>query len=141
MEIVVINQEKISQKKLKEIIRFVRPKNITIPKIYVRKVNSYSFYGAYYYPVNRPRKIYASVGTCAAFPTFVVRNKKGQKQGYATNFWIYSQEEALVYLLGHELYHHYQSTNHLPYLEKEADNYALIKIGRWRKRKLKKNLS
>jgi len=138
MEIVIINKEKISRKKLKEIIRFSRPSNITIPKIYIRKVNSFSFYGAYYYPTGRPRRIYASVGRCEAFPTFVIRNKRGRRQGYSTDFWIYSQEEALVYLLSHELKHHYQSTFGLPYSEREADSYALRKLERWRKRKIKK---
>src|ERR1041385_606975 len=99
MEIVVINQERVSRKKLKEIIRFVRPPHITIPKIYIRKVKGFIFYGAYYYRANVPRKIYASVGRYNNFPAYVIRGKKARRRGYKSDFWIYTQEEALVYLL------------------------------------------
>jgi hypothetical protein len=136
-EIVVINKAKISKKLLNKIIRFVRPNHISIPKIYIRKVNSFSFYGAYYYPNGKPRRIYASVGFHDKFPTFVMRNKIGQKQGYATNFWINSQEEAFCYLIAHELKHHYQSTFKMAFSEKEADEYALKKLKNWRKKKKK----
>lgn len=146
MEIVLINQTKVSTNKIKEIIRFVRPKNTTLPKIKIRSVTSFCFYGAYYYGNGTDERIYTSVGPYDKFPNFITRSRISQKEGYLSDFWLNSKEEALVYLLAHETRHCFQDQNpnaprigyknrHQKFSETDADTYALQKLKSWRKRK------
>lgn len=153
MEIVVINKTKVSTAKLKSIISFVKPKNTIIPPIRVRRVKSVVFYGAYYYPTGKKRRIYASVGQHTNFPYFVEREASELRMGYLGNFWLKNQEEALVYLLAHELRHSFQEQNpkaerlgskyrNRLFSETDCDTYAILQLERWRKKneRLKKRV-
>jgi hypothetical protein len=150
MAVVVINQTNVSTSKLKKIIRFVKPKNTVLPKITIRRVVSFCFYGSFYYS-KRSRSILASVGRYDKFPTWVIRNKESQREGYISGFWLHSQEEALIYLLAHELRHAYQDQNPQAqrigkkfkwqkFSETDCDTYALQKLEGWRKMKQKCNV-
>ncbi len=130
----ILNKSNFSEKTINKIVRFVRPKNIILPKITVKNSKSWKFYG--YYIPGQVKKIVVGVGRCNNFPSFIRRYKNTLKSGYLTDFWFKSKEEALVYLLAHELTHYLQHLEHkYNFSEKQADEYALKKLDQWRKKK------
>lgn len=146
MDIIVINKTRVSSKRLKEIIDFVRPKKTILPKIIVRNVKSFCFNGAYSYNGNIANNIYTSVGPYDNFPALINRAKRTQRIGYLSGFILKNKEECLVYLLAHETRHAFQHQNpdaprlgyknrYQLFSETDADTYALKKLEAWRKRK------
>lgn len=131
---------KISEQELVEIINFCKPPNCVINRLSIKnsRDKNYPYYG-YFRPDTKAIRI--GIGFKEFFPMVVDRTKKQLTQGYESGFYLYSREEALIYLLSHELRHIWQDQNRKVkrlgkikglYSESDADRYAVNKLEKWR---------
>ena len=138
------NKSTVPNSRVVSILKFYRvySKNLNI----TIKNTKDSFYGWF---DKDTQEIVVAVAFGDKFPIKVVRNKTCSIEGYASNFYLFSQEEALVYLIGHELRHLWQKEhNRSPrkgrikklYSETDAEIYALTKLNQWRNKKCLSNL-
>lgn len=144
---VIINQTRLSDAKLRQIIKFVAPKGIKLPQIIIQEAkNPWIIDGGYHPYDETPAECYLKIAKYTNFPFEMEVTKKEKKKGYLGGFKLKNKEEALVYLLGHELRHCYQhqypNTPRMGirkhrYSESDADIYAIKKLYEWRKRKQK----
>lgn len=143
---VIINQTRLSDAKLRKIIRFVAPKGIKLPQIIIKDGNSKAIDGGYHPNDEIPAECCLKIAKYTEFPFLMEVSKKEKRKGYLSGFKLNNKEEALVYLLGHELRHCFQ--HQFPeakrmgirknrYSESDADIYAVKKLYEWRKRKQK----
>lgn len=137
----IINKSNVNDKKFRDIIKFANPRGNPLPEIIALKNSKATFYG--YYVISEGI-ITVGIGNFKHFPQRIIRSKPEQKEGYASDFFLRSKEEALLYLFAHELRHHWQRLNpkaprlgnvRRKYSESDADLFALQKLDKWRLKK------
>lgn len=147
VSMLIINKSNVSSNKLREIIKFANPKGNPLPNLLALKNSKASFYG--YYIISK-EAVTVGIGNFRHFPVKIIRGKAARKEGYASDFFLRSKEEALLYLFSHELRHHWQRLNPKKprlgavsgqFSEEDADTYALTKLDKWRLKKKKRKMS
>lgn len=129
-------------KKVRQILRFITPKNTILPPIVIQSaLGQWVIDGTYY---ANDREMYLKVAKCTAFPFRMEITQKERDKGYLDGFYLRNKEEALVYIAAHELRHCFQAQHPTAkrmgkrknkYSESDADIYAVRKLEEWRKKK------
>jgi hypothetical protein len=136
----IINESDIPASKLERIVKFYKLRNLPEVSLHIR--HSKECYYAYF--LKEESKIVIGVGSGNHFPTKINRKEADKQNGYASGFYLFSQEEALVYLIGHELRHSWQKGNRYAkrkgrfkgvYSEADAEIFAIQKLNKWREAK------
>jgi len=154
----LINNTKLSDTKILDIVNFVKPKSLSGFDV---KVRCGSKSGRYKHvkPKNtfciwlddKPHNDFYFVGkrplVCVNIPTDnldqnIIIERKGGFNGYLS-YKCYGVEEWLVHILAHEIRHHWQSKHKRrigykskrgKYSERDADTYAIKKVREWRRK-------
>lgn len=139
-KICINNESNVPDCRIERIVKFYKLKNLPPISIHIRNSKK-PFYASFYYTKN---KIVIGIGCGSNFPTKITRSTEEIENGYASGFYIFSQEEALVYLLGHELKHAWQKNNRYAnrkgriksiYSETDAEIFAIQHLNKWRELK------
>jgi|SRR5437016_2890576 len=110
---------------IRNVMAFVRPPNINDFHFTIKYGKTFS--GFYYLHFNR---IWVSLGK-ASYPC--LRNEEPRKGGHIQNILILSEEEYLMFLTAHELFHLFLRNTKRPQSENACDAYALRKMREYRK--------
>lgn len=143
----VRNTTNIPNDRVRDIIRFTKPSGLANFDVMVR--NSKAHYGgrAYvggssYHALSHNKFVVLRIGSPDRFPYRYHPYQYAQHKG--RTYWIYSQEEMLVYLAAHELRHLWQSKKRRKgrrgyahgargrYSEVDTEAYAINKLRAWR---------
>jgi hypothetical protein len=139
-KITINNESNIPTGKIDKIVKFCKLRNLGDTIIHIR--NSKKCYYAYFQKDRR--RIVIGIGGGHHFPQKIYRNQQDINQGYASGFYLFSQEEALVYLLNHEMRHSWQKNNRFAkrkgrlksiYSETDAEIFAIQQLNKWREAK------
>ena len=110
---------------IRSVMEFVKPPNVDDFHFTIKYGKTFS--GFCYLHFNR---IWVSLGN-APYPC--LRNEEPRKGGHIQNILILSEEEYLMFLTAHELFHLFLRNTKRPQSERACDAYALREIREYRK--------
>lgn len=134
---------------IREVIRFVRPPRISNFDVQIKN-SKYPYRGVAYHAGNSMHAtadpfVTVAIGNPKMYP--VIGEERGikhtQRNGAYRNPTLYNREEALVYVMAHELRHLWQAKikkgwrswgSRGQFSEKDAEDYAINKLRAWRKK-------
>lgn len=137
------NYTSIKKEILKEIIRFVRPPNISNFDITIKNSKSWGG-GAYYKGCSYHSRTHCPyvVIRISDKLNYPLNTNPRQVGGYLKHVEVYSRLEFIVYMIAHELRHLWQSkikkgwryySSRGQFSERDCDCYALHKLREWRR--------
>lgn len=142
MDKVIIKNVRLPKTKIEKIICFVTPKGLKLPAIIIKPARGEWLIDGIYYA--NDHEILLKVAKYSDFPFKMTVSKKEKKKGYMDGFSLKNKQEALVYLLAHEIRHVWQAKHPTAkrmgrrknkYSESDADIYAVNKLNQWRENK------